>query len=145
MSIFGIIGITFLCSLVVFLVAVLTGFIIDECSSTYINNEPKFWIIISIVTLVAWIGFTFLGIGIADEDAKVWVQSYNAQKYTIEASLKNEDLTGLERIQLVQQAAELNGELATRKAAFDLWHHVHYDDTIYDGVELISLEVNYES
>ena len=54
-------------------------------------------------------------------------------------SLENEELSGLERIELVKQATELNGELAERKARVQLWHFVVYDNTIYDNVELIKL------
>ena len=34
---------------------------------------------------------------------------------------------------------ELNGELAERKARFEIWHFVTYDNTIYDDVEFINL------
>ena len=82
----------------------------------------------------------FIGIGIVTENEKVYVQKYLAQKQTIEMSLESEELTGLERVQLVTKATELNGEFAEKKARFNLWHFVVYDNTIYDGVELIDLK-----
>ena len=74
-----------------------------------------------------------------DEADRIFVQEYLAQKYTIEMSLDNEDLSGLEKIELVKLATELNGELAREKAQFDIWYCVHYDYTIFDDVELIDL------
>ena len=79
-----------------------------------------------------------IGIGINTESEKIYVKEYLAKKETIEASLEIE-LSGLERLEIVKQVTELNGEIAERKASFELWHFVVYDNTIYDGVELIKL------
>lgn len=102
----------------------------DSCRKT---------IIASIICISIFIIGIFAGIGFNTENEKVYVQKYLVQKQTIEMSLQNEDLTGFERIELVRQATELNGEVAERKARFQLWHFVVYDNTIYDNVELIKL------
>jgi hypothetical protein len=67
------------------------------------------------------------------------VAKYEAQKATIEQSLDSDVLSGLERIELVNEAAELNGELAERKAQSERWHVVYYEDGIYDNVESICI------
>lgn len=133
MSIFGIIGICFLIVFAIFLTYGLIFAVGFEVESNL------FWIISIICALLVWVGAVFIGIGINTQEGKVYVQKYLAQKQTIEMSLENEALTGLERIELVKQATELNGELAERKARFQLWHFVVYDNTIYDNVELIKL------
>lgn len=134
MSIFGIIGTTFLialgCALVVLLI-----FLVIEPEGILIPM-----IIVVSVGLITWLGGIFIGIGLTTRYEKVYVQQYLAQKYTIEQSLKNDSLTGLERIQLVNKAAELNGELAGKKTRFEMWDFVTYDSTIYDNVELIELQ-----
>ena len=130
MSIFGIIGLCFLIGFVVFVIGRL---IVHE------GIEERFIFIPIILGVIVWIGGTFMGIGYTTENERVYVEKYKAQKATIEMSLANEDLTGLERVQLVTQATELNGEFAKRKSTFDKWHYVVYDNTIYDGVELIDL------
>lgn len=94
-----------------------------------------------IIGVILWVVFIFAGIGINTEDHNLWLAKYEAQKYTIEASIESETLSGLERIELVNKAAELNGELAYRKEAIKLWHHVVYGNkSIYDGVEPIQIK-----
>lgn len=132
MSIFGIITICLVISVVVWLFAMMPD-IMDGIYSVGAR------IGIGIGALLIFIGSVFVGIGINTENEKVFVKKYLAQKQTIEMSLEVEELSGLERIELVRQATELNGELAERKAQFELWYFVVYDNTIYDNVELINL------
>lgn len=134
MSIFGIIGISFCTATVIALIIVLLmlpGYNIDD----------KWLIIVPIIVgFILTILFTFLGIGISTESAIKYRASFEAQKDIIEQSLELDSLSGLERIDLVTKAAELNGEMATRVVSAERWHVVFYDDTIYDGVELIKLD-----
>ena len=133
MSIFLIIFLCFLISgglwLIIMFPQMMDGFY-DSCRKT---------IIASIICTMIFIGGIFAGIGFNTEDEKVYIQKYLAQKQTIEMSIKNEELTSFERMELVKQATELNGELSERKARFQLWHFVVYDNTIYDNVEFIKL------
>ena len=131
MSIFGIIAITFTILGLLYVLINIPYFFDEYCETYFITN--------SIIVVILWIASIFVGIGINTEEEKVYVQKYLAQKQTIEMSLENEELTGFERIELVKQATELNGEIAERKARFQLWHFVVYDNTIYDNVELIKL------
>ncbi len=136
MSIFGIIGIAVLIAVLVFAVGMLIMIGANDCETSRVG-----FIITAIVSACALIAGIFIGIGISDESDRIYVQQYLAAKHTIEVSLTTEDLTGFERMELVNQASAYNSELAGRKAKFDRWHCVHYDNTIYDGVEFISLEV----
>ena len=49
------------------------------------------------------------------------IAGYEAQKITIEQSLDNEDLSGLERIELVNNASKLNEWLAEEKIEISKW------------------------
>ena len=132
MSIFGIIGICFAIGVIITIIGLVPCFLDSYWDWLF----PK----IFIPTMIAlFIGSIFIGIGINTENERVYVEKYLAQKQTIEISLASEDLTGYERVQLVTKATELNGELAEKKARFDLWHFVVYDNTIYDNVEFINL------
>jgi hypothetical protein len=133
MNIFGVIACCLpVCLFVALIYILIFGVTLEKDSSL-------FWKFSALAFLVVWAGAVFIGIGINTQEEKVYVQKYLAQKQTIEMSLENEELSGLERIELVKQATELNGELAERKARFQLWHFVVYDNTIYDNVELIKL------
>lgn len=69
--------------------------------------------------------------------------SFEAQKQTIEQAISNESLGGLERIELVNQASELNAWLAEEKikltkwSKFDIYQEVK---DLYANAEYISLE-----
>ena len=132
MSIFGIIAICLLISVFVWVCAMIPD-IMDDIYSVGAR------IGVGIGALLIFVGSVFVGIGINTENEKVFVKKYLAQKETIEISLEVEELSGFERLELVRQATELNGEVAERKAQFELWHFVVYDNTIYDNVELINL------
>jgi hypothetical protein len=132
----------FLIILLSILVAILVGTLTWIAISIISGFDAPDWtgLALVIVTIILWIVFIFVGIGINTEDHKAWAAVYEAQKYTIEASIESETLSGLERIELVNKAAELNGELARRKTIIDRWYHVTYDDTMYNGVEMIQIK-----
>lgn len=138
MSIFGIIGIAFFISLLIWFFVGVVPIIIDGYDGDE-DKQDKHLFVVTIFSIIFLVAGIFIGIGINTENEKVYVQKYLAQKQTIEMSLASEELTGLERVQLVTKATELNGEFAEKKARFNLWHFVVYDNTIYDGVELIDL------
>lgn len=130
MSIFGILSLSFL-------LACLICFI---CMAVYTVGENDGWITAGIICfLVVIVVAPIIGVGINTTNERVYIQKYTAQKETIEASLESETLTGLERVELVNKAVDLNGEFAERKAKFDIWHHVYFDNSMYDGVEPIDL------
>lgn len=131
MNIFSIIALTFLIFALLYILINIPCLVDGYFGAYFITN--------SIIVPILWIASIFIGIGINTQEEKVYVQKYLAQKQTIEMSLENEDLTGLERIEIVKQATELNGKVAERKARFQLWNFVVYDNTIYDNVELIKL------
>lgn len=138
MSIFGIIGISFT-------IAVLIALLVDLLMIPICIDDKWLVIIPIIAAFVLTIPFTFLGIGINTESAREYRANFEAQKAVIEQSLELDSLSGLERIDLVTKAAELNGNMAARLVSAERWHVVFYDDTIYDGVELIKLDGGNES
>jgi hypothetical protein len=97
------------------------------------------WLIALIIGIGAWIGFTFIGVKLNTDSHKVFLQVYLVQKETIEMSLESDNLSGFERIELVKQATELNGELTKRKTYIKYWYSGVSDNTIYDNVEFINL------
>ena len=97
------------------------------------------WLIALIIAVCAWIGFIFIGVQLNTNDHRAYLQKYLIQKETIEMSLESENLSGFERVELVKQAAELNGELAEKKAYIKFWYSGVNDNTIYDNVEFINL------
>lgn len=97
------------------------------------------YIIILVLGFLLWIGGGLIGIGINTNQERIFAYKFEIQKQTIEESMNCDDLTGLERIELVKTATELNGEFAERKARMRLWYFVVYDKTIYDEIQPIRL------
>ena len=138
MSIFGIIGIGFAIAFTLWLISMLAILFAEyENNEDYLNAR----LIIAIILVAIWIGAVFIGIGIYTEDERIFIAKFEAQKQAIEMSLDNENLSGLEKIELVKKATELNVELAERKSRFNMWHYVSYDNSMYDNIEPISLEI----
>lgn len=102
------------------------------------NDLSKFKVAMYVcVSLLVFIGGVFLGIGLTTEHERVYIAKYESQKATIEYSLASDEITGMERVQLVTKAVEINGELAERKAKFERWHYCTFDSSLYDDVEPI--------
>ena len=137
MSIFVIILLSLIAGL---LLGGLYALIIEVRSSHYNSFKKRHWIIFSIIVLLITLIGTFAEIGINTQDAKAYCAKFEAQKTTIEYSLECEDLSGLERVELVNKAVELNGELAEKKAWADVWHIVYYDNDIYGDLEPITFD-----
>ena len=95
------------------------------------------WLIALIIGIGDWIGFTFIGVQLNTDSHKAYLQKYLIQKETIEMSLESDNLSGFERVELVKQASELNGELAERKTYIKYWYSGVSDNTIYDNIEFI--------
>lgn len=134
----GFVGIFLICVLSALLVVFLL-FLVVSSNDWEIGLVGQ--VVLGFLGIACVISFLAVGVGIDNNGHKTFVSSYNAQKFTIEQSLKNDSLTGFERIELVKQASELNGELAARKTRIQQWNYFHVDDSIYDGVEYITLEV----
>ena len=133
MSILGITTLSFLVGFIAFAMTMLLMAIVDP-----IDGLP--WLIVAIILGIAvWIGGIFIGIDMNTKDAKTFIASYEAEKFTIEYSLNADALTGFERIELVKRASELNGELAARKEKSTFWTWVYFEKGIYDNVEFIDL------
>lgn len=132
----NIIGIMVISSLIG-LLALAIGMLVYGTVEPY--NEKLWLIVIFSIVAVVTISSVLIGIGLTTEYERIYVEKFNAQKATIELSIESESMSGFERATIVNRAAELNAELAERKARYNRWYFVCYDDTIYDDVEFIDL------
>ena len=91
-----------------------------------------------IICFVSWCLITSVLIDLEKTNNGSWTQQYISQKQLIEDSLKNEKLSGLERVELVKQANELNAELIDKQIKCVKWYNFTMDDTVLE-LELVSL------
>lgn len=128
----------FLIALLAFLIGTLVSLVVALCFLVF-DADERCYKICAAVAIVVFISGTFIGIGMNTDSEKVYIANYNAQKTTIEQSLTSDVLTGLERVELVKQASELNGEVSQKKAQYDIWHYICYGGNLFKNVELIDL------
>ena len=139
MPLLGIIFLTLAVSILVFLAFYGICWLIYDRFCLDVDCTWWSWVIPLILALCFWVGAIFIGMNINENEHKAYAQKHLAQKQTIEMSLENDKLSGLERIELVKQAVELNGKLAERKTAIKHWNSGVLDNTIYDEIEFIKL------
>lgn len=72
----------------------------------------------------------FIGGFCEHETSARFIHSFEASKTTIEQSLENENLTGYERVALVEQAAEKNAELAEKQYSASRWYGFLWPDEV---------------
>ena len=91
-----------------------------------------------IIYFVSWYLITSALINSEKINNDSWTQQYISQKQLIEDSLNNEKLSGLERVELVKQANELNAELIDKQIKCVKWYNFTMDDEVLE-LELVSL------
>lgn len=96
-----------------------------------------------IVPILVLIASVYGGIEFDKNLSRRYVYEYIAQKETIEASLQNENLAGFERIQIVEQAAKANQELAAIQYDCQQWYGFFVDDQVLE-LEPIDISGNAE-
>lgn len=82
------------------------------------------------VSLIA--GGGIVGCTIERHASRQYVETYTVEKQTIEASLRNGELSGFERVELVRQAAEANKGLAGHQYDCKQWYGFNIDDRILE-------------
>ena len=92
-----------------------------------------------IIFMVVLIAGSLLGAFIEKQVVNGEIARYIASKYTIEMSLENTNLTGLERIELVKQASEKNEWLAQKKYDVQQWYRFYLDKDKVLSLEEINL------
>lgn len=70
---------------------------------------------------------------------KVQVEEFNSAKTVYEEALANDDLSGLERIEIVEKIVEENKWLAKTKYNVKQWYCWFLPDEIVDGLEEIEV------
>lgn len=123
------------------LIFILIGLGFWTISDSYWDwDSKKVVIITTIYSIIAITISFFVPYYVEKEDSNSYVNSYAIKKATIEESLKNETLTGFERVELVKQATEINSDLAEKKYEITKWYGFYLNKEI-KNLEYIDLNV----
>ena len=129
--------------IVLILIFILIGLGFCTILDSYLDLDSDKVVIVTITVIYSIIAITtsfFVPYYVAKENSNSYVNSYAIKKATIEESLKNEALTGFERIELVKQATEINSDLAEKKYEITKWYGFYLNKEI-ENLEYIDLNV----
>ena len=126
----------FILLILIFILIGLVGWLIYDCNCGF--NKAVIVTITAIYSIIAITTSFFVPYYVAKENSNSYVNSYAIKKATIEESLKNEALTGFERIELVKQATEINSDLAEKKYEITKWYGFYLNKEI-ENLEYIDL------
>ena len=120
------------------LMGFLIGILIISFVEMISNNIGIISIILILIILTVSGGL--IGIYFNKINYDIYINSYIAKKEVIEQSLNNEILSDLEKIELVKQVIELNGELAENKVKYNKFICFYLDRNKINNIEMINLE-----
>lgn len=102
--------------------------------------EKYTWVvIIAIIILGVFVGAK-IGIAIDKSYYETKIEQFKMSKQTIETSIINDKLSGLERVELVQLAVEENKWLAEIKVDVTKWWYFHLDESLLEDLQPINFE-----
>lgn len=107
-----------------------------------LQKRKKFFYVLPalIVALLACF-FGWLGANIKNNYLRKEIASFESSKMTYEISLKDENLTGLERIEIVNKIAEKNEWLAGKQVEVQMWYNFYLKKDILE-VEPIKVTID---
>ena len=95
---------------------------------------------INIVVAVAVLGLSmFVGARIHIRTFEYDIKQFESAKMTYSEAIKSEDISGLERIEIVNQITEENKTLARLKYDVTKWYYFYLPDNLVDNLEPIKL------
>lgn len=97
---------------------ILIGFLISLLITMILLNKNNYFVATTII-IISTIFSALLGIYVNNINYIKYINSYIAKKEVIERSINNNNLSNLEKIEIVKQILELNGELAEKKTEYN--------------------------
>ncbi|MEG0577008.1 MAG: hypothetical protein RR500_04060 [Bacilli bacterium] len=116
------------------MIGILIGGVVIICESNYCIIIGIFIIVLGII-----IG-AVIGIKVEKVNYEKFINSYNLTKETIEKSIKSSDITGLERVNLIEQINKKNEELEDIRVNVKQWWYSYLDKDLLNSLEPIKIE-----
>ena len=107
-----------------------------KTDKTYLTTYGKIIIVTAVVVLCL---STFIGARIHIRMFEGDVRQFETAKATYSEAIKSEDITGLERIEIVNKITEENKALARLKYDATKWYYFYLPDNLVDNLEPIKL------
>lgn len=104
------------------------------------NRITRFLIILPfIIFIILIVSFSWFGAFVEQESLNKGIERYIASKEIIEESLDNDNLTGVEKFEIVKQAKEENKWLAEKQYEVKQWYRFYLDKDVVLNLEFIAL------
>lgn len=86
------------------------------------------WVVAALITILFFaVGYISIT-SIVNVENQQFCASFEAKKTTYELSIKDENITGLERLQITQNIMELNGDLASEQVNVTQWYNFNISE-----------------
>lgn len=105
------------------------------------KRKKFFYALPALIVALLTCFFGWLGYDINNNNLRKEVASFESSKKTYELALKDKNLTGLERIEIVNKIAEKNEWLEGKKVEVQVWYNFYLSKDIL-GVEPIKLKID---
>lgn len=103
---------------------------------TYLTTYGKISIMIAVVILGL---STFIGAQVHIRMFEKDIKQFESAKATYSEAIKSSDISGMERIEIVNRIAEENKTLARLKYDASKWYYFYLPDNLVDNLEPIKL------
>lgn len=107
-----------------------------KTNKKYLTTYGKINIVVAVVVLCL---STFIGARIHIRMFEGDVRQFESAKATYSEAIKSNDISGLERIEIVNRIAEENKTLARLKYDATKWYYFYLPDNLVDNLEPIKL------
>ena len=105
------------------------------------KRKKFFYALPALIVALLTCFFGWLGYDINNNNLRKEVAAFESSKKTYELALKDKNLTGLERIEIVNKIAEKNEWLEGKKVEVQVWYNFHLSKDILE-VEPIKLKID---
>lgn len=105
------------------------------------KRKKFFYVLPALIVSLLTCFFGWLGENINNNYLREEIASFESSKRTYEIALKDENLTGLERIEIVNKIAEKNEWLAGKQVEVQMWYNFYLSKDILE-VEPIKIKID---
>lgn len=109
------------------------------CENVDYDHEKYVWIGTSIIILIITLLGGWIGMQLDITEYNKKIANWNNTKLTIESSMKNENISDLEKIDLVNKIVEYNMQLTESKEDVKQWWYFYLDDSKVNELEIIKI------
>lgn len=121
------------------LLGILASFFIFLIGTIISDDNFELFIFIPIAIVVIFIS-ACIGKDISIKEYELYIRDWKNTKEVIESSMENENISDLEKIELIKTITEYNMQLEGLKTKVTYWWNYYLDDSKVNELEIIKIK-----